>query len=155
MEITGITGITGIAGTMRTTGGHGMELTGLALGGAGLGNLFTPVTDEDARATVDAAWDAGIRVFDTAPHYGLGLSERRFGAALRERPRDEYVLSTKVGRILEPVAEPEGQDTEGFAVPAAYRRVFDYSGDGVRRSIEASLERLGLDRGCQHSQSRR
>lgn len=123
-----------------------MELTPLALGGAGLGNLFTPVTDDEARATVDAAWEAGIRVFDTAPHYGLGLSERRFGAALRERPRDEYVLSTKVGRILEPVADYSGEDTEGFAVPAAFRRVLDYSGDGVRRSIEASLERLGLDR---------
>ncbi|GAA2007095.1 aldo/keto reductase [Catenulispora subtropica] len=123
-----------------------VELTGLSFGGAGLGNLFTEVTDEDARATVDAAWEAGIRAFDTAPHYGLGLSERRIGAALRDRPRSEFVLSTKVGRILEPVAEYEGTDAEGFAVPAAFRRVLDYSGDGVRRSIEASLERLGLDR---------
>ena len=104
------------------------------------------VTEQDARATVDAAWDAGIRAFDTAPHYGLGLSERRLGAALRERPRDEFVLSTKVGRLLEPVADPVGDDPDGFAVPAAFRRVWDFSGDGVRRSIEASLERLGLDR---------
>src|SRR5689334_22906436 len=109
-----------------------VELTSLSFGAAGLGNLFTAVTEEDARATVDAAWEAGIRVFDTAPHYGLGLSERRIGAALRERPRNEFVLSTKVGRILEPVAEYEGIDSEGFAVPAAFRRVLDYSGDGVR-----------------------
>jgi D-threo-aldose 1-dehydrogenase len=122
-------------------------VTELSFGAAGLGNLFTPVNDADARATIDAAWDAGIRCFDTAPHYGIGLSERRVGAALRERPRDEYVLSTKVGRLLEPVAEPAGDDlANGFAVPAAYRRVWDFSADGVRRSIEASLERLGLDR---------
>lgn len=131
---------------MPNTIGHGVELTDLAFGAAALGNLFTAVTDAQARATVEAAWDAGIRAFDTAPHYGLGLSERRLGAALRERPRDEFVLSTKVGRILEPVADPVGDDPDGFAVPAAFRRVWDFSGDGVRRSIEASLERLGLDR---------
>ncbi|WP_194895378.1 aldo/keto reductase [Catenulispora pinisilvae] len=126
--------------------GRGVELTELSFGAAALGNLFTEVGDDEARAAVDAAWDSGIRAFDTAPHYGLGLSERRLGAALRERPRDEFVLSTKVGRILEPVADPVGADAEGFAVPAAFRRVWDFSGDGVRRSIEASLERLGLDR---------
>jgi D-threo-aldose 1-dehydrogenase len=126
--------------------GRGVGLTGLAFGAAAIGNLFTAVSDEVARATVDAAWDAGIRVFDTAPHYGLGLSERRLGAALRGRPRGEFVLSTKVGRILEPVADPVGEDPDGFAVPAAFRRVWDFSGDGVRRSVEASLERLGLDR---------
>ncbi|MBW8803590.1 MAG: aldo/keto reductase [Catenulisporales bacterium] len=124
--------------------GRGVQLTELAFGGAGLGNLFTAVSEEEARAALDAAWDAGIRVFDTAPHYGLGLSERRFGAALRGR--HGFVLSTKVGRILEPVAEPRGTDPEGFAVPAAFRRVLDYSADGVRRSLEASLERLGVDR---------
>ena len=131
---------------MPNTIGRGVELTELAFGAAGIGNLFTVVTDDQARSAVDAAWDAGIRAFDTAPHYGLGLSERRLGAALRERPRAEFVLSTKVGRILQPVADPVGDDPEGFAVPAAFRRVWDFSGDGVRRSIEASLERLGLDR---------
>jgi len=95
---------------------------------------------------VDAAWEGGIRTFDTAPHYGLGLSERRIGAALRYRPRDEYVISTKVGRLLRPAEPPYGLDTEGFAVPADQLRVFDYSADGVRRSLEASLGRLGLDR---------
>ncbi|MEY9862251.1 D-threo-aldose 1-dehydrogenase [Catenulispora sp. GAS73] len=131
---------------MSNTIGRGVALTELSFGAAALGNLFTAVTDDEARAAVDAAWDAGIRAFDTAPHYGLGLSERRLGAALRERPRGEFAVSTKVGRILEPVADPVGLDDEGFAVPAAFRRVWDFSGDGVRRSIEASLERLGLDR---------
>jgi D-threo-aldose 1-dehydrogenase len=106
------------------------------------------VSDDDARAAVDAAWDGGIRAFDTAPHYGLGLSERRLGGALRRRPRDEYVITTKVGRLLEPVGSGSqvGRDTGGFAVPARYVRRFDYSADGVRRSLEASLGRLGLDR---------
>jgi D-threo-aldose 1-dehydrogenase len=123
-----------------------IALTRLGLGGAQLGNLYRELDDATARATVDAAWEHGVRYFDTAPHYGLGLSERRLGAALRERPRDEYVLSTKVGRLLEPVAEPRGCDDEGFTVAATHRRVFDFSRDGVRRSLEASLERLGLDR---------
>ncbi|SEE10834.1 aldo/keto reductase [Streptomyces sp. TLI_105] len=123
------------------------QVTELSLGAAPLGNLFRPVTDEDAAATVDAAWAAGIRTFDTAPHYGLGLSERRLGAALRGRPRDEYVVSTKVGRLLRPRPVATGDDlANGFAVPATHERVWDFTADGVRRSLESSLERLGLDR---------
>jgi D-threo-aldose 1-dehydrogenase len=131
-----------------TLGGSAVEVTRLALGCAGIGNLYRPVTDEAAHATVDAAWDAGIRTFDTAPHYGLGLSERRLGAALRGRPRDMYTVSTKVGRLLVPNEEDgHGDDlVNGFAVPATRRRVWDFSADGVLRSLEASLERLGLDR---------
>lgn len=127
--------------------GHsGVTVTRLSFGAAAIGNLFTEVPDEDARAAIDAAWEAGVRYFDTAPHYGLGLSERRLGAALRDRPREEYVLSTKVGRLLEPVP-PDGDDlANGFAVRADHRRVWDFSADGVLRSIEASLVRLGLDR---------
>ena len=122
-------------------------MTELAFGAACIGNLFTPVTEADARAAVDAAWSAGVRYFDTAPHYGLGLSEQRLGAALRDRPRDSYTLSTKVGRLLEPQPDAVGDDlANGFAVPATRRRVWDFSADGVRRSIESSLERLGLDR---------
>ena len=122
------------------------RLSRLGFGGAAIGNLFTAVDDATARAAVDAAWDSGVRYFDTAPHYGLGLSERRIGEALRERPRAEFVLSTKVGRILEPaVADPGAKDDQGFDVPAAYVRRWDFSGDGVRRSIEESLDRLGLD----------
>jgi D-threo-aldose 1-dehydrogenase len=123
------------------------ELSRVGFGGAPLGNLFSAVDDETAVAAIDAAWQSGIRYFDTAPHYGLGLSERRIGAALRDRPRDEFVLSTKVGRILEPVDGPvDSSDDQGFAVPAAYTRRWDFSADGVARTIEDSLDRLGLDR---------
>ncbi|MDX2677802.1 aldo/keto reductase, partial [Streptomyces sp. NY05-11A] len=135
---------------MRTTtlGAGTVKVTQLALGCAGLGNLYQPVTDEAAHATVDAAWDAGIRTFDTAPHYGLGLSERRLGAALSDRPRDTYTVSTKVGRLLVPNHDdgPGGDLANGFAVCATHRRVWDFSADGVLRSLEASLDRLGLDR---------
>jgi D-threo-aldose 1-dehydrogenase len=130
----------------RELGRSGLEVTELGLGSAALGNLYTEVDDATAAATVDAAWRGGIRLFDVAPHYGLGLAERRLGAAVAGRALDEYVISTKVGRLLVPVAEPTGRDAAGFAVPAAYERRFDYSADGVRASIEASLGRLGLDR---------
>jgi D-threo-aldose 1-dehydrogenase len=125
---------------------RGTRLTELSLGCAQLGNLHQAIDDDTAAATVDAAWDAGVRYFDTAPHYGLGLSERRLGAALASRPRADYVLSTKVGRLLEPLSAVCGQDTDGFAVAATHRRVWDFSRDGVRRSIEESLQRLRLDR---------
>ncbi|GGU73292.1 aldo/keto reductase [Lentzea flava] len=117
----------------------------LGFGAAPIGNLYREVSDEEAFGAVEAAWQTGVRYFDTAPHYGLGLSERRLGVALSGRPRDEYVISTKVGRLLEPF-DGEGMDDEGFAVPRHFRRVRDYSADGVRRSIESSLERLDTDR---------
>ncbi|SDZ17787.1 D-threo-aldose 1-dehydrogenase [Amycolatopsis xylanica] len=125
----------------------GLNVTRLGLGCAQLGNLYHAISDDTARATVATAWDAGIRYFDTAPHYGLGLSERRLGAALSAYPRDEFVLSTKVGRVLEP--DPDGvsqRDTQGFDVPASFRRRWDFSRDGVLRSLEDSLTRMGLDR---------
>jgi D-threo-aldose 1-dehydrogenase len=123
-----------------------VEVSPLAFGAAAIGNLYTEVGDQQAHAAVAAAWQRGIRYFDTAPHYGLGLSERRLGAALREHPRAQYTLSTKVGRRLEP-SDTGGDDlAHGYAVPATHRRVWDFSADGVRRSLEASLERLGLDR---------
>ncbi|MEV0570735.1 aldo/keto reductase [Dactylosporangium sp. NPDC050588] len=122
-------------------------LTALGLGAAQGGNLYHATTDEDFTAAVDAAWDAGIRYFDTAPHYGLGLSERRLGAALRTRPRDTYVISTKVGRLLVPAPRTAHlRDPEGFDVAATHRRHWDFSRDGVRRSLEESLTRTGLDR---------
>ncbi|MFF3564854.1 aldo/keto reductase [Streptomyces sp. NPDC002574] len=130
-------------------GRSGVPVTAVGFGAAAIGNLFSPVTDEAAAQAVDAAWDAGIRYFDTAPHYGLGLSERRIGAALRDRPREQYTVSTKVGRLLVPSGDggATGDDlANGFAVPATHHRVWDFSADGVRRSIEDSLERLGLDR---------
>jgi D-threo-aldose 1-dehydrogenase len=119
----------------------------VGLGCAQLGNLFQAITDEEAYAIVDAAWDAGVRYFDVAPHYGLGLAEERLGAALAKRPRDEYVLSTKVGRLLVPNdIDPERRDDDLYEVPARYRRRLDYSGDGVRRSLDESLRRLRTDR---------
>jgi D-threo-aldose 1-dehydrogenase len=130
-----------------TLGRTGVHVTAVGFGGAPIGGLYRAVGDDTAAATVDAAWEAGIRYFDTAPHYGLGLSERRLGEALAARPRAEYVVSTKVGRTLAP--DPSGagrRDSEGFDVAATHRRAWDFSADGVRRSLEASLQRLGLDR---------
>jgi len=94
---------TGMPIASRALGRAGLELSELSLGCAQLGNLYRAIGDDEALATVDAAWALGVRYFDTAPHYGLGLSERRLGRALAGRPRSEYVLSTKVGRLLEPL----------------------------------------------------
>jgi D-threo-aldose 1-dehydrogenase len=126
-----------------------LRLTEIGLGAAQFGNLNRATTDEASVEAVDAAWGLGIRYFDTAPHYGIGLSERRLGDALRARPRDEYVLSTKVGRVLVPTPERAAageSDGHGFHTPATHRREWDFSRDGVLRSIEESLDRLGLDR---------
>ncbi len=117
----------------------------LGMGGAPLGNLYTEITPEDAAATLAASWAAGIRHFDTAPHYGAGLSEHRMGDMLRAHPRDSFVLSTKVGRLLEP--DPTApRDAESFAAALPFRRRLDYSADGTLRSIEDSLQRLDLAR---------
>jgi D-threo-aldose 1-dehydrogenase len=129
----------------RELGGSGLMVTRLAFGGAPIGGLFAPVDNDTAQATLQAAWSAGIRTFDTAPHYGAGMSELRLGAFLGARPRADYVLSTKVGRLLVP---PAGQadGAEGFYGTPRLTRVRDYSADGVRSSLESSLQRLGLDR---------
>lgn len=132
----------------RTVGGTGLAVTEFGFGAASLGNLYRAVDEDTAVHAVAAALDAGIRYFDTAPHYGLGLSEQRLGKALAGRDRDGFVLSTKVGRLLEPNPSPSGSDlvSGGFDVPDDVRRRFDFSADGVRRSLESSLDRLGLDR---------
>lgn len=130
-------------------GRSAVGITELSFGAAAIGNLFTEVGPAQAAAAVDAAWDEGVRSFDTAPHYGLGLSERRLGEALRDRPRDAYTVSTKVGRLLEPLppgTAPAHGLSEGFAVAHTHRRRWDFSADGIRRSVEHSLGRLGLDR---------
>ncbi len=120
----------------------------LGFGAAPIGNLARPVSDDDAFAALSAAWEAGIRYFDTAPHYGLGLSERRLGEFLRTKPRDEFVVSTKVGRLLDPNPSYTGGDdlAQGFAVPDRWVRRFEPSEGGIRRSLDDSLERMGLDR---------
>jgi D-threo-aldose 1-dehydrogenase len=115
--------------------------TRLGLGGAPLGNLFAPVADSDAGALLDAAWASGCRSFDTAPHYGHGLSERRMGDALRAR--SAFVLSTKVGRLLAPDARAP-REQFGYVGGLPFRQHWDYSAAGVRRSLEDSLQRLGL-----------
>lgn len=104
------------------------------------------MSDEASEHLLHDAWEAGVRWFDTAPHYGLGLSERRLGRFLATKPRDSFVISTKVGRRLVPnEGVPSQRDDQGFDVPAAYTRVWDFTADGVTRTLEASLERLQLD----------
>lgn len=125
--------------------------TRLGFGTAPLGNMFRAVPAEEVQATVDAAWNNGVRYFDTAPFYGAGLSETRLGAALANRPRDEYVLSTKVGRIIldeleDPAARELGEKSGLFEHGNRNRIVNDYSADATLRSIEDSLKRLGTDR---------
>ncbi|TFL16502.1 aldo/keto reductase [Jannaschia formosa] len=127
-------------------GKGGLTFTELGFGTAPLGNLYRAISDAEADAILDRAWEAGVRYYDTAPLYGLGLSETRLNRFLRDKPRDDYVLSTKVGRYLVP-ATAETRDGHGkwFEVPNR-REVYDYSYDGVMRSLEASFERLGVDR---------
>ncbi|PZO78259.1 MAG: pyridoxal 4-dehydrogenase [Sphingomonas hengshuiensis] len=120
----------------------------LGFGGAAIGNLYRPVGDVAARATIDAAWAHGIRRFDTAPHYGFGLSERRLGDALAVLdPAGDAIVSTKVGRVLRPVPDRDlGVERQGFVSPEPVESAFDYSRDGVLRSFDASRDRLRRDR---------
>ncbi len=137
--------------TLRThhwdrLGNGGLSFTILGFGTAPFGNLYRAISDEDADAILARAWEAGIRYFDTAPLYGLGLAETRLNRFLRGKDRDSYVLSTKVGRLLR-ATTPDKRDGFGkwFEVPAR-NEVYDYTYDGVMRSIEFSLERLGTHR---------
>jgi D-threo-aldose 1-dehydrogenase len=129
----------------RTVGHTGLRVTRLGLGTAPLGGLYQPVSDADAHATMARAWNDGIRFFDTAPQYGNGLSERRLGAFLKTKPRDDYVLATKVGRLLRVPQHPAGEDAYYKGTPPE-RPVFDFSYDGVMHAFEESLARLSLDR---------
>ncbi|WP_152184963.1 aldo/keto reductase [Segeticoccus rhizosphaerae] len=124
------------------------QLPRLSYGAANIGNLHRALTDDAAWELLETAWECGVRYFDTAPHYGLGLSERRLGAFLTTKPRDQFVLSTKVGRLLVP--NDRGSDAldlaHDFIVSTHLRREWDFSTDGIRRSLEESLQRLALDR---------
>ena len=132
---------------MRTSrlGRSAVEVTQLGFGGGPLGGLFAPLDDDTAAGALAAAWDCGIRYFDTSPHYGIGVSERRVGELLRRKLRAEFTLSTKVGRVLVP-QDPAGRTDESFEVPATHRRVWDFSREGVLRSVDDSLTRIGVDR---------
>ncbi len=127
-------------------GNGGVEFTELGFGSAPIGNLYKAIGEAEAQAVLEAAWETGCRYYDTAPLYGLGLAETRLNTFLRGKSRDDYVVTTKAGRLLE-VCKPEERTGIGkfFETPTR-REVFDYSYDGVMRSLEASLERLGLDR---------
>jgi len=131
---------------LRALGTTGLKVTELGFGTAPLGNLFKPLPDETAHATLAAAQAPGFGYYDTAPFYGFGLSERRLGDVLRLRK--DIVLSTKVGRLLKPVPGPVDQTVvrHGYATPMPFEPVYDYSYDAVMRSYEASLQRLGLSR---------
>ncbi|MFC4171970.1 aldo/keto reductase [Microvirga sp. GCM10011540] len=129
----------------RRIGETSAEVTEIGFGGAAIGGLYRAVSRQQSEDTIAAAWDAGIRYFDTAPFYGFGLSERRMGDFLREKPRDSYVLSTKVGRILTPVQEDRVPD-HGYVEPLPFRVDYDYTYDGIMRSVDFSLARLGLNR---------
>lgn len=129
----------------RPVGSTGLNVPELGFGAASLGNLYTPVLDADARAAIDAALEAGLRYVDTAPHYGRGLSERRVGDALRLKP--DTVLSTKVGRLMMPDSTVvDDRERDGFRSPMPFMMRYDYTYDGISRSYEHSLQRLGLPR---------
>jgi D-threo-aldose 1-dehydrogenase len=129
----------------RPVGKTGLQVTEISFGCAPLGNLYRPVREEAVEEVLAAAWDSGIRFFDTAPHYGGGLAEERLGRFLSTKKRDDYAISTKVGRILHRVPKEEAED-HAFVDAHPIRLEYDYSGDGIMRSLEASHKRMGLDR---------
>lgn len=129
--------ISSIAEALARTGPFGF-------GASSIGNLYKAISDQAAANTIDACWNSGLRYFDTAPFYGMGLSEKRLGDALRARPRADYIVSTKVGRLLSPLAN--ARDQHGFVDPLPFEPIYDYSYDGVMRSFEQSLIRLDLER---------
>lgn len=129
----------------KAPSGASLSFTELGFGAAPLGNLYRALSEAEAQSTLQAVWDAGIRYFDTAPLYGYGLSETRLNHFLRGKKREDYVISTKIGRLLDVVpADKRSGIGKFFDVPNRRER-FDYSYDGVMRSLDFSLERLGLD----------
>jgi D-threo-aldose 1-dehydrogenase len=128
----------------RRIGKTALDVTEMSFGGAALGGLYRACSREAAMETLQGAWDAGLRYFDTAPFYGFGLSERRFGDFLRYKPRNSYVLSTKVGRLFRPVPEDQVPD-HSYVDPLPFALDYDYSYDGIMRSVDFSYARLGLN----------
>ncbi|EAV41507.1 probable L-fucose dehydrogenase protein [Stappia aggregata IAM 12614] len=125
---------------LRQIGTTDVQVTDISFGASAIGNLGRAVSDEETTAVLQSAWDAGIRYFDTAPHYGRGRSEERLGRFLKSKPREDYVLSTKVGRVLSP--GPTLKEADGFIDPLPNDVRYDYSGDGIEASLEGSFERL-------------
>ena len=130
----------------RQLGRTGVELTELSFGSAPLGDLFVEVGEEGAQQTLGAAWDVGMRYFDTSPFYGYGKSEQRVGHFLRQRDLSSYVLSTKVGRVFKASTDPANFNQDMWLAGLPFDHVFDYSYDGIMRSYEDSTHRLGLPR---------
>jgi D-threo-aldose 1-dehydrogenase len=129
----------------RRIGTTALDVTEISFGGAAIGGLYRACPREAAMATLETAWDAGLRYFDTAPFYGFGLSERRTGDFLRDKPRSSYVLSTKVGRLFRPVPEDQVPD-HSYIDPLPFALDYDYSYEGIMRSVDFSYARLGLNR---------
>ncbi|MFL6681915.1 MAG: aldo/keto reductase [Burkholderiaceae bacterium] len=133
------------AADLRTVAEGRLRLSALGLGAAALAGMYEAVDAQEAADALAAAWDAGLRYLDTAPYYGYTLGEHRVGAFLRERPRQDFVIGTKVGRLMQPDASVRA-GSDGWARPLPFRPVFDYGRDAILRSAEDSLQRLGLDR---------
>lgn len=131
--------------TFKAPSGASISLTEMGMGTAPLGNLYRPLSEKDAQDTLEAAWKAGIRYFDTAPFYGLGIAENRLNPFFRSHKRNDYVVSTKVGRLLEVCKPSERAGIGKFFDTPSRKEVFDYTYDGIMRSLDLSLERLGLD----------
>ncbi|WP_306119437.1 MULTISPECIES: aldo/keto reductase [unclassified Roseitalea] len=129
----------------RQVGPTGLDLPVFGFGSAHIGELYAPVAEADSRATLQAAWDGGVRYYDTAPWYGRGLAEHRLGGFLRTRPRDEFLVTTKVGRTLHRPADPRSFDRSPWIGGLNFEVRFDYSRDGIMRSYEQALQRLALD----------
>ena len=128
----------------RRVGKTTANVTQFGLGSAPLGDLFEAISEEQAQQTLQAAWDAGVRYFDTAPFYGYGKSEHRVGYFLRQQPRDQFIISTKVGRIFRPARDPATFDPSPWSGGLPFEFTVDYSYDGIMRSFEDSLQRLSL-----------
>ena len=131
-------------GAKRQVGQTALYVTPLSFGTSSIGNLGQVVTEEATKAVLDCAWDAGIRYFDTTPHYGRGLAEARLGAYLAQKPRDSYVLSSKVGRVMSP--GPALAEADGFVEPLPNTVRYDYTADGILESFESSCARLGTSK---------
>ena len=129
----------------RLVGATSLSLPAFGFGSAHLGELYARVDEADSRATLDAAWDAGVRYYDTAPWYGRGLAEHRLGGFLRTKPREQFQITTKVGRTLHRPADPQHFDRAPWTGGLNFEVHFDYSYDGIMRSYEQALQRLALD----------